>query len=127
MSLLSPKTILSPQKRKELIRENILTHNYAKLASLCHCTKRTIKRDVQKWKQEGGFEQFLIDEFFHSYPNIKKEFPEKAFDRLCYLLGKTMTRKVEAHTIEEIREIKLMWIKNESNSTDKIQTSQRTS
>jgi len=47
---------------------------------------------------EGGFEEFLLDEFFHSYPNIKEKFPEKAFDRLCYLLGKTMTRKAEIKT-----------------------------
>lgn len=100
---MSPKTvaILSPQQRRETIRDNILNLSEDKIAILCHCTTRTIKRDVRKWRQEGGFEQFLLDEFFRSYPKIKQKFPDKAFDRLCYLLGKTMVHKVEAKT--EIR------------------------
>lgn len=102
---MSPKTvaILSPVKRREIIRENILDHTYTEIATLCHCTIRTIKRDVQQWKREGGFEEFLLDEFFRSYPDMKANFPEKAFDRLCYLLGKTLTRKIEAHTLEEVK------------------------
>lgn len=100
VSLMSPKTvaILSPQQRRETIRENILNLSEHKIAILCHCTTRTIKRDVRQWRQEGGFEQFLLDEFFRSYPNIKEEFPDKAFDKLCYLLAKTMVHKVEAKT-----------------------------
>ena len=99
MSLLSPKqkyTVLSPPQRREVIRTNILTATYQELAELCHCTKRTIIRDVNKWRSEGGFEEFLMDEFFRSYPDIKEQFPEKAFDRLCYLLGRTLTRKIES-------------------------------
>jgi len=44
-----------------------------------------------------------MDEFFRSYPNIKEKFPDKAFDRLCYLLGKTLTRKIE----KDIHETKI--------------------
>ena len=97
MSLMSPKiaAILSPQQRRDIIKDNILEKEYDELAVICHCTERTIKRDVHKWKAEGGFQEFLLDEFFRSYPNIKEKFPEKAFDRLCYLLGKTLTHKVE--------------------------------
>ena len=117
MSLLSPKqkyTAVSPQRRREIIRENILSHNYTELAKLCHCTKRTIKRDVHTWREEGGFEEFLLDEFFRSYPDIKEKFPEKAFDRLCYLLGRTLTRKAELKTTEEIRELKIHIVKLDS-------------
>jgi len=97
MSVMSPRnaTILPAQRRREVIRENILELEYPEIAKLCHCAERTIIRDINKWREEGGFEQFLMDEFFRSYPNIKEQFPEKAFDRLCYLLGKTMTRKIE--------------------------------
>lgn len=112
---MSPKNavILSPPKRREVIKENILKLDYAELAGLCNCTKRTIKRDVQKWRAEGGFEEFLVDEFLSFYPTMKVSFPEKAFDRLCYLLGKTMTRKLEAHTehVETKRLLHLhMWM-----------------
>lgn len=97
MSVMSPRnaTILPPKRRRQVIRENILDKEYPELAKLCHCAERTIIRDINKWRNEGGFEEFLMDEFFRSYPNIKEKFPEKAFDRLCYLLGKTITRKIE--------------------------------
>ena len=91
---MSPKC-LPFEARKQVIRENILSLTYEELAKQCYCTKRTIVRTVNKWREDGGFEQFLLDEFFRSYPNMKEKFPDKAFDRLCYLLGKTMTRKAE--------------------------------
>ena len=86
----------SPQQRRLVIRENIFKTNYNGLAQLCGVTKRTIIRDINQWRQDGGFEECLVDEFVTSYPNIKKVFPEKAFDRLCYLLGRTLTRKIES-------------------------------
>jgi len=99
---MSPKC-LPYEQRKQVITDNILTHNYEQLAILCHCTKKTITRTVKQWRNEGGYEEALWEEFQRFYPDIKKEFPDKAFDRLCFLLGKTLTRKVEAHTIEEVK------------------------
>jgi hypothetical protein len=86
----------SPQQRRLVIRENIFKTDYNGLAKLCGVTKRTIIRDINQWRQDGGFEQSLVDEFVATYPNIKREFPEKAFDRLCYLIGRQMTRKIES-------------------------------
>lgn len=94
----------SPQQRRTVIRDNIFKTNYNGLATLCGVTKRTIIRDINKWRQDGGFEECLVDEFFRSYPNIKQEFPDKAFDRLCYLLGKTLTRKTEIKEEIQVRE-----------------------
>jgi len=44
-------------------------------------------------------------------------------DLIQYRRSVTPT-KIEAHSIEETREIKLMWIKNESNTPDKVPASQ---
>lgn len=105
---MSPKTAtcLPLEQRLSIVKEKILTHNYAKLAILCNCTIRTIKRTVAYWKQQGGFEEFLMDEFLTSYPNIKEKFPDKAFDRLCFLLGKTLTHKAEIRTEKTFTEKK---------------------
>ena len=115
---MSPKTaaILSPTQRREIIQENIINHDYTEIATLCNCTIRTIKRDVRKWREEGGFEEFLLDEFFRSYPEIKQNFPDKAFDRLCYLLGKSMPRRIEQKTevSERIGIIVKMWKPDDS-------------
>ena len=96
---------MSPQQRRIIIKENIFKTDYQGLAQLCGVTKRTIIRDINRWRQDGGFEESLMDEFVATYPNMKDEFPEKAFDRLCYLLGRTLTRKIEAKT--EHRDVKV--------------------
>jgi len=89
---------LPPEARKQLIIENILTHSYDKLATLCGCTKKTIYRTVKEWKREGGFEELLFDRFLQLYPKVEAEYPEKALDKLVYLLGKSMTQKQEIRT-----------------------------
>jgi hypothetical protein len=100
--------------------ENVLTNNYDQLASLCHCTKRTIIRTVGKMRSEGKYEEALWTEFSQLYPKIKADYPDKAFDRLCYLLGRTMVRKLEAHTVEEIKQthvfVSAKLIKDESTT-----------
>jgi len=95
---------MSPKQRRQIIRENIIQKTTKQIAVMCNVTKRTITRDILKWKQEGGFEEFLMDEFLKSYPHIKETFPEKAFDRLCYLLGKTITQKREVKQDIDIQE-----------------------
>ena len=104
----------SSNQRRQVIRDNILSVSYEQIAQLCGVSKRTIIRDVNQWRLEGGFEQCLLDEFCRSYPTIKQAYPEHAFDRLCYLLGKTITQRLEAtstHTerLEERRIIIQMW------------------
>jgi len=94
---MSPKA-LSPEARREVIKEHIFTHTYPQIAKLCGCAKRTIRRDVKLWKQEGGFDELLMEEFFKSYPQVKVTNPDKAFDRLVYLLGKHVTQHVESKT-----------------------------
>ena len=49
-----------------------------------------------------------MDEFFRLYPTIKNDYPDKAFDRLCYLLGRTLTQKREI--TEDITEKKIVFI-----------------
>ena len=86
---------MSPKQRRHVIKEHILTKTTPQIATLCGVSKRTIVRDIRKWKNEGGFEELLYDEFIRLYPTIKQTYPEKAFDRLCYLLGKTVTTRTE--------------------------------
>jgi predicted transcriptional regulator len=93
---------MSPKQRRQTIRENILHMTTEKIAVKCGVCKRTILRDIKAWKQEGGFTELLYDEFIKSYPTQKESFPEKTFDRLVYLLGKTFTVKRETKTQKTI-------------------------
>lgn len=97
---MSPKC-LSANLRREIIRDHILLHNYEELAHKCHCTKRTIIRDIEKWRKEGGFEQFLYTEFFKLYSKERLENPSKALDRVVYLLRKQRSKEPEEPPIEQ--------------------------
>ena len=97
----------SPNQRRQIITENILLTNYEGLAKLCGVSKRTIIRDIKQWRREGGFEELLINEFLDIYPKLKNRFPKTTFDRLCYLLSKTIVQKAEIK--EEYKEIKIGW------------------
>lgn len=108
---------MSPQQRRLVIKENIFKTDYQGLANLCGVTKRTIIRDINRWRQDGGFEESLIDEFVATYPNIKENFLDKAFDRLCYLIGRQMTRRMKVkEEISERLEIVHMEVTEDENS-----------
>ena len=83
------------EARRQVITDNILHSNYEQLATLCGCTKQTIYRTISAWKQEGGFEELLLNEFIEVYPIVKGENPDKALDKIVYLLGKGITHRTE--------------------------------
>ena len=101
---MSPKC-LPVEARREVIRDHILHSNYEELAIKCGCAKRTIIRTINDWREEGGFNELLFDEFVDVYPIVKNENPDKALDKIVYLLGKGITRKAEIKS-EHHEEIK---------------------
>lgn len=78
--------VLTPLQRRNRIQDNITTHTYDELAKLCGVTKRTIRRDIEKWKAEGGYDEFLTEQFFKLYGIVKTQDVKHAFDRICDLL-----------------------------------------
>jgi len=86
---------LPVEARRQVIRDNILHCNYEQLAEKCTCTKMTIVRTVNDWREEGGFEELLFNEFMEVYPIVKGENPDKALDKIVYLLGKGITHRTE--------------------------------
>lgn len=111
---------LTQTARLEKIKENITQLTYEELATLCGVTKRTIRRDIEQWKQQGGYDEFLTEEFFKLYGIIKVKDPKYAFKRLCDLLSRRQDQLapvIEQHEDGYI----LKWEKVETkNTTDKI-------
>jgi len=117
---MSPKCLPS-EARRHIIQENIFQHSYEELATLCHCHKRTIVRTINEWRQEGGFEQLLFDQFIKLYPRVEKAYPDKALDKLVYLIGKSMIHKAEIKTEQFIEEKKEVTFKLEQLPEDERQ------
>lgn len=58
--------------------------------------RRTIERDIQAWRDSGGLETFLTEEWLKMHGKIKEQDPIEAHRQLTKLLGKTLTKKVES-------------------------------
>ena len=88
-------TPYTPAERLEIIRKNI-GKTYDKLAELCKCSTSTIYLDMKKWREGGGLEEFLHDEFIELHGIVKKEDPVATYKVVAQLLGRHITKKIDA-------------------------------
>lgn len=90
---------LSSATRKRLpkIIEGLLagkTHQQI-TASLGLKNRSTIERDLRAWRETGGYEEFLHNEWLQLHGKIKESDPVEAYRQISKLLGKTLTQKIE--------------------------------
>ena len=108
-------------KRLPAIKEGLLKGlNYTQIGGKCGVTEKTIDRDIGKWVESGQFETWIKQEFLRLHTIMIHEYPLEAYRQISKILGRMVTRKAEVKTVEEIREIKLLWIKDESNPPNQI-------
>lgn len=67
---------------------------YEALAKLCKCSPGTIYGDMKVWKENGGLDAFVLDEFGDMYKRQKMENPLEVFKILSKFLMKGMGNKV---------------------------------
>jgi hypothetical protein len=79
---------LNQKARTDYIEQNILFKTTTDIATDCKVSRRTIERDITKWKQKGGFDRFLDREFFQLYGTEKLTNPSRALDRIIALMIK---------------------------------------
>jgi transcriptional antiterminator len=77
---------LTKKKRLKVIMKHITTCNQEEIAKLCGVSERTIQRDIERWKKNGGFSRFLMKEFFELYGVLKLTQPKYVFDKICDLI-----------------------------------------
>ena len=77
----------------------------------CHVSERTIRRDIEAWTRTPDFEQWLNEAWLHEYQYVNHS---EAFRALTALMGKKITRKIEATTeamlthVEETRNVTIL-------------------
>lgn len=67
---------------------------YEELAKRCKCSISTIYLDMKVWKEQGGLDIFILQEFNDLYPMLKEEEPMEVFKIISRFLQKGMTQKV---------------------------------
>jgi hypothetical protein len=82
---------LNQKARLAYIEAHLLFETQAEMAVACKVDRRTIERDIVKWKQGGGFDRFLEREFFQLYGKEKLQNPSRALDRIVTLMIKRIS------------------------------------
>jgi biotin operon repressor len=77
---------LRQKARLQTIAKNIIFMSQEELATECGVDRRTIERDIEKWRKKGGFKRFLVKEFFELYGKEKLINPSLALNRIMTLL-----------------------------------------
>lgn len=68
------------------------------IAHTCSVYEKTIDRDLRAFRQSGEFEQWIREEALRLHYIIVQKRPVEAYREIMRLLGKTLTRRVEAKT-----------------------------
>lgn len=77
---------LRAKARMQIVEKNIIFMTQEELAKECGVDRRTIERDIEKWRKKGGFKRFLVKEFFELYGKEKLQNPSLALNRIMTLL-----------------------------------------
>ena len=107
---------LTQPQRLQLIKDNVTTLTYNEIAKQCGVTKRTIRRDIEDWKQHGGYDEFLTEQFFKLYGIMALEDPRHAFDRICDLLRRRQDQLAPPQS-DNVDAYELVWRKKVEKQT----------
>jgi hypothetical protein len=110
-----PKT--NQKARLQYIEEHLLFETHEEMATACNVNRKTIERDLTKWKLSGGFDKFLEQEFFQLYSKEKLTNPSRALDRIVTLM---IRRVPDSETKEAPNKLVIEIVDPES--PNKIQT-----
>jgi transcriptional antiterminator len=84
MSQIVPK--LRFKERIAYIEANLIFKTQEEMATELNISRKTICRDLTKWKANGGFDRFLHREFFELYGIEKRKDTSRALDRIVTLM-----------------------------------------
>lgn len=104
MSLNVPVSVKPRALKKTLRLQKIIEglkqgYSFPKIAESCNCSEKTIDRDIAEWRDEGGFDRWLLQEFLRLHnQEVGKEDGGQAYRCITDLLKKRLVDRKEIHT-----------------------------
>jgi hypothetical protein len=88
----------SPKPRKlqrlDKLKQGLLSgKTLQEIAEECGVGIATIHRDLKAWRDSGGFELWLTEEFYRLHGQVKGTDPTTAYREISNLLGRTITQR----------------------------------
>jgi biotin operon repressor len=84
---------LRQNERIAYIEANLIFKTQEEMAHELGISRKTINRDLERWRNRGGLKRFLIKEFFELYGKEKITDTSKALDRIVTLLTKEIVKE----------------------------------
>jgi len=88
----------------------------------CNVSERTIRRDIEIWTKTPDFLNWIREVWLDKYLKVDDV---EVFRQATKIMIRTIPQQAELRDIKEIREIKLLWIKDERDNPDQLQTTPR--
>jgi hypothetical protein len=96
------------------------------IAKQCDCSEKTIDRDFLEWKDNGGFDKWLLNEFMILHDDeVQKEVGSQAYKVISELLKKRLKEQSEIEVIG-IPKFAVEIIDNSKQSDNQVQASPET-
>jgi len=92
----------------------------AEIGQDCHVSEKTIRRDIETWTKTSDFLNWIRQVWLDKYQKVDDV---EVFRQATKILIRTIPQEAEFRDVKEIREIKLLWLRDERNPTDQLQTS----
>ena len=87
---------LKPKQRQGIIEEGLrLGLTQQQIADRCGVSRQTITRQIRRWRESGGFEEWLFDTWMRLFGRIEEEDVKLAFNNVTRLLEKFMRRRID--------------------------------
>lgn len=102
MSLNVPVSVKPRALKKTLRLQKIIEglkqgYSFPKIAESCNCSEKTIDRDIAEWRDEGGFDKWLLSEFMKLHTmELTKPDGGQAYRCVSDLLKKRLREDVHA-------------------------------
>ena len=90
--------IKTRRRMPQIIKGLLEGKTHATIGEICGVRRETISRDLKKWREAGGFDTWVEDEFFRLHGYVKNEpiSAETAYRVIAKMKEKTITNKISA-------------------------------
>jgi DNA-binding Lrp family transcriptional regulator len=111
---------LRQNERIAYIEANLIFQTQEEMAKELGISRKTINRDLERWRNRGGLKRFLLKEFFELYGKEKIRDTSKALDRIVTLLTREIVK--EDDQTKQVNKVVVEVIDPDPKNTNQVQT-----
>jgi len=98
------------KKRLPTIIKGLLEDKtHEQIAAIIGVTRATVERDLRAWRETGGFEEWVDEEFFRLHSKVRTEDEKLAYKTIARFKERILARKQEIEAKGDLTFILKSW------------------